>query len=82
MLLGQVDWDGKFITAGDVQNLKIKGPPPRGGGGNTQGEGKLMMGLPDAVVTHQHYSHCWVRALQSTVDVQAYSHRHSSISGQ
>lgn len=82
MLCGQVDWDGKSLTAGDVQNLKVKGPPPRRGGGNAEGEGQLKMRLPYPVVTHQHHSHYWVRALQGDAGVQSYSHRYQFIRGQ
>lgn len=39
MLFGQVDWDGKPFAAGDAQNLKVKSPPPRTGGGNAHGKG-------------------------------------------
>lgn len=82
MLRGQVDWDGKSLTAGDVQNLKVKGPPARRGGGNAQGEGQLKMRLPYPVVSHQHHNHYWVRALQGNAGVQSYSHRYQFISGQ
>lgn len=52
--LVQVDWGEKPLAVGDVQTLKVKGSPLRRGGGNTQDEEKLKMGLPYPMLWRAH----------------------------